>query len=107
MCQECFRSAASQAASRAADYLLGCHAAWRAFGKNLGYINHFELSVPVNEYQDFDVNKMYSRAIKYAKQIGISGGGVSLHVFRIKKEYQWPIQQAIKAAGKKWVPGME
>lgn len=101
MCPECFRSAAYQAAVRASDYLLGCYAAWKVFGKNLGYINHIELSVPVDEYQDFDVKKMYSKAIKYAKQIGISGGGISLHIFRIKKEYHRPIQQAIKAAGKK------
>ncbi|HEX3037302.1 MAG TPA: hypothetical protein VHT73_19635, partial [Thermodesulfobacteriota bacterium] len=85
MCPECFRSAARQAATRAADYLLGCHEAWRAFGKHLGYINHIELSIPAGEYHDFNKTKKYSRAIKYAKQIGISGGGVVFHAFRIKK----------------------
>ncbi|HEX3037301.1 MAG TPA: hypothetical protein VHT73_19630, partial [Thermodesulfobacteriota bacterium] len=62
---------------------------------------HIELSIPAGEYHDFNKTKKYSRAIKYAKQIGISGGGVVFHAFRIKKEYQRPIQQAIKAAGKK------
>lgn len=100
-CPECFRSAARQAAVRAADYLLGCHTAWKAFGRHLGYINHIELSVPDNEYKDFDKKEMNAKAIKYAKQIGISGGGLVFHPFRIKKEYQRPIQKAIKAAGKK------
>ena len=100
-CPECYKAAAYQAAVRASDYLLGCHKAWKAFGKNLGFVNHIELSVPENEYQDFDKKKMIERAIKYCKRIGISGGGLVFHAFRIKKEYQRPIQQAVKAAGKK------
>lgn len=101
MCPECFKSAARQAATRAADYLTGCYSAWLLFGRNLGYINHIELSVPESQYRCFDKNKMTARAIKYSKQIGISGGGIVFHAFRIKKEYQRPIQQAIRAAGKK------
>jgi len=100
-CPECFRDAARQAANRAADYLTGCYSAWRLFGRNLGYINHIELSVPESQYRGFDKKKMTARAIRYSKQIGISGGGIVFHAFRIKKEYQRPIQQAIRAAGKK------
>lgn len=100
-CPECYKSAAYQAATRAADYLLGCHTAWRAFGKNLGYVNHIELSVPVEQYQDFNEKKMTEKAIKYSKKIGISGGGLLFHPYRVKKEYRRPIQQAVKAAGKK------
>lgn len=101
MCPECYKSAAYQAATRAADRLLGCHSAWKAFGKNLGYVNHIELSVPESQYKDFDKKKMIAKAIKYAKKIGLSGGGLLFHPYRVRKEYQRPVQQAVKAAGKK------
>lgn len=100
-CPECYRAAAYQAAVRAADRLAGCHKAWRAIGKNLGYTNHIELSVPESEYQDFDKKKMIARAIKNANGIGISGGGLNFHAYRIKREYKRPIQRAISAAKKK------
>ncbi|MGE5456893.1 MAG: hypothetical protein ACM3RX_00915 [Methanococcaceae archaeon] len=101
LCPECYKWAAWQAATKAADYLYGCAKAWRAIGLQTGFVNHIELSVPESQYEEFDEKKTYAKAIRYAVSIGIFGGGMVFHAFRIKEEYQRPIQQALSALGKK------
>jgi Zn finger protein HypA/HybF involved in hydrogenase expression len=94
-CPECYPWAASRAARRAADRLKGCFFAWNEYGVKPGYFNHIELSVPPVLYSEFDTNKFKAMAVKYAKRIGLTGGIVIFHPYRIKEEYQRSIQQAL------------
>jgi hypothetical protein len=96
-CPECFPWAASQAARRAADRLTGVQMAWSGIGKPQGPLNHIELSVPPELYEKFDLKKFKAKAIDYAKRIGISGGALIFHPFRIKDELKGPIREALKA----------
>lgn len=100
-CPECYHWTAAKAARRIADRVYGCYLAWRSFGKNLGYVNHFEFSVPESEYEGFDKDSNKAKAVAYAKDVGVSGGAVAFHPYRIKKELQRPVRLAMEAAGMK------
>jgi len=100
-CPECFPWAASRAARRVSDRLDGVLMAWDSIGKRPGNINHIELSVPPEEYGNFDPKKYKPKAIRYAKQIGVSGGVIIFHPGRVKDQYKAPIMQAFKVLGEK------
>lgn len=98
-CPECHIWTAARAAHRVEERLLGVSRAYAAVGKYPGRIHHIILSVPLSEYEDFDLEKCYKKAYKYAEMIGISGGAVVFHAYRIRDEYDKPLIEAVKEAG--------
>lgn len=98
-CPVCLHWTAARAALRIAERLLLCLIALCAFGTYPGHINHFVLSVPASEYDNFDLDKMKKQAVKYAKQIGISGGAIAFHPYRVIEDLKKPIRRAMKARG--------
>lgn len=98
-CPECLHWTAARAGRRVAERLIGSHAALCDTGTYPGHVNHVMLSVPVSEYDGFDETEMKKLAVKYAKQIGISGGAIAFHPYRIKGDLKKPIRLAMKAQG--------
>jgi hypothetical protein len=80
----CYPWTAAKAARAVADRLWGVHQAYMKKGVNVGYINHIVISVPESEYDDFDLKKQKKKMRKYAKGIGLSGGCVLFHPWRLK-----------------------
>lgn len=105
-CPECYPWAASRAATRAADHLHGSYMAHRKAGIHPGYLNHIELSVPPSEYSEFDEKGYKKRATEYAKQIGVSGGTIDFHPYRVKPEYQVLIQKKLREQKKLLIKGL-
>lgn len=98
-CPTCLHWTAARAAKRIAERLLGCHAALCDTGVYPGHVNHFTFSPPISEYGNFDLDKMKKMAVKYAKQVGISGGSIAFHPYRIKGDLKKRIRRAMKAMG--------
>lgn len=98
-CPECLHWTASRAAKRIAERIIGCHAALCDTGIYPGHINHLTFSPPAFEYDGFDLDKMKKKAIEYAKAVGVSGGAIAFHPYRIKGDLKKPIRRAMKAMG--------
>jgi hypothetical protein len=83
-CPVCYPWTASKAARSVADRLWGVSKAYMKMGEDIGYINHLMLSVPESEYEGFDLEKQKKLMRKYAKDIGLTGGAVIFHPWRLK-----------------------
>jgi hypothetical protein len=100
-CPECYFHTAVRAAHRVEDRLLGVQAAFSKVGKFPGKIMHITFSIPESEYEDFDLGENWKKCIKYASMIGVNGGSVVFHPFRIKSEYRKKLFDAVKSMGLK------
>lgn len=98
-CPDCLHWTATRAAKRIAERIIGSHAALCDTGTYPGHVNHFTFSPPAWVYDNFDLDKMKKLVIKYAKQVGISGGAIAFHPYRIKGNLKKPIRRAMKAMG--------
>lgn len=98
-CPECYFWTASRAAHRVEDRLLGVRRAYAAIGKDPGRVFQVIFSVPLSEYEDFDLEKWYKKVYKYAEEIGMLGGCVVFHPYRIRDEYDKLLVKAVKEAG--------
>jgi len=98
-CPTCYFWTASRAAHRLEDRLTGVQRAYALIGKHPGRIMHVIFSVPESEYEDFDYKESRKSCIEFSKMIGVLGGSVIFHPFRVKKEYRKPLFDALKAAG--------
>lgn len=96
-CPECYFYTAMRAAHRVEDRLMGVQSAYSNYGKHPGKIVHITFSVPESDYKDFDLEKYYKKCIKNADMIGVNGGAIIFHPFRIKAEFHKPIYDAVKA----------
>lgn len=97
-CPECYFWTASRAAHRVEDRLMGVQRAYSLVGKHPGKITHVTFSVPESEYQDFDYKQARKNCYKYAEMVGLLGGSLVFHPYRIKKEYHKPLYDALKSA---------
>lgn len=97
-CPECYFFTATRAARRTEDRLRGVQIAYSNFGRFPGKTMHVTFSVPDSEYDSFDLDKSWRTCIKYADMIGINGGAVIFHPYRIKSEFKKRIFDAVKAA---------
>lgn len=95
-CPTCYFYTASRAARRMEERLQGVQKAYSFIGKYPGKIQHVVLSVPPEEYKEFDYKKARKKAILYCKQIGISGGSIVFHPFRVKREFRAPLLRSLK-----------
>lgn len=100
-CATCYYYTAVRAAHRVEERLMGVQDAYSRYGKFPGKIMHVTFSVPESEYEDFDLDKAWKRCIKNADMIGINGGAVIFHPFRIKSEFRKPLFDAVKSLGLK------
>lgn len=98
-CPTCYFWTASRAAHRLEDRLMGVQRAYSMVGKHPGRIMHITFSVPETEYEDFDYKESRKKCIEHSKMIGVLGGSVIFHPYRIKKEYHKPLYDAMKTAG--------
>jgi len=98
-CPSCYFHTATRAAHRAEDRLLGVQKAFGDVGKYPGRIIHVMFSVPEAEYEDFDYKKSRKACYQYADMIGMLGGVVAYHPYRVKKEYHKPLLDYLKTAG--------
>lgn len=57
---------------------------------------HVIFSVPAAAYDDFNYEKACKKCIEFTKTIGILGGSIIFHPYRIKKEYHKPLFDALK-----------
>lgn len=100
-CPDCYFHTAIRAAYRVEDRLLGVQSAYSNVGKFPGKIKHITFSIPESEYDDFNLEKSWKKCIKYAGMIGVNGGAVIFHPFRIKSEYRKKLFDAVKSMGLK------
>lgn len=98
-CPECYFWTATKAAKAVNDRLTGVQRAYAAVGKHPGKLTHVTFSIPETDYDNFDLEKSRKQVYKYAEMIGLNGGVVIFHPFRIKAEYRKPLYDAVKAAG--------
>lgn len=98
-CPDCYFWTASRAAHRLEERLLGVQRAYSVAGKHPGRIMHIVFSVPECEYDNFDEKTARGKCVEYAKTIGVLGGSLVFHAYRIKKEYHKPLYDALKVAG--------
>lgn len=100
-CPECYFYTASRAAHRVESRLMGVQLAYVNYGKHPGKIMHITFSVPESDYEGFVLDAYYKKCIKHADMIGVLGGAVVFHPFRIKTELRKPVYDAVKALGLK------
>lgn len=104
-CPICYYEASKQAATRVDDRLHGAYHAWSKFGYKLGKVNrydflvkHFTFSLPASEYGNFDLKKAKKKLRKSLSMVGLVGGAVVFHPYRIKDQYNKPIYDALQTA---------
>lgn len=90
-CPTCHKSYASKHGGDVAEYLDGCNRAYYNAGVRLGYFKHYTLSPP----QEWAVercrtlsgyNYLKRLAIDHAKKLGVVGGSIVFHYYRIIPE---------------------
>lgn len=96
-CPEDYFYTAERAAGRIEERLLGCINAYKTVSITLGRINHVTFSLPPGlDQESFDTKKAWSDARKYAKEVGILGGCMTFHPYRIHKGMHWKIMKALR-----------
>lgn len=95
-CPECYFYTASRAAHRVESRLMGVQLAYANYGKHPGKIMHITFSVPESDYEGFDLDAYYKKCIKHADMIGVLGGAVVFHPYRIKSDLRKPVYDAVK-----------
>jgi hypothetical protein len=98
-CSECSFWTSSRAAQRVEERLTGVQRAFSMIGKYPGRILHVTFSVPEIECDDFDHGDARKKCIKFAKMVGILGGGIVFHPYRFKDEYRKLVYDALKSSG--------
>lgn len=98
-CPDCYFWTATKAARAVEDRLTGVQRAYNGVGKHPGKLTHVTFSLPESDYEDFDIWKERQNVYKHAEMIGLTGGVVIFHPFRVKSEYKKPLYDAVKAAG--------
>lgn len=98
-CPECYFWTAARAARRLEERLEGVQKAYSFIGKFPGRVAHVVFSVPPTEYKNFDYKAARKKLIKYCKQIGISGGSVVFHPYRVKNEFRAKLLRVLKNEG--------
>lgn len=96
-CPVCYPYTANKRARETSNRLWGVYKAWQANGTDLGFFNHVVISAPPSEYDNFDEKKMAKKVRKHAKEIGLSGGAVIFHPFRISDEIEDIFREERKA----------
>lgn len=89
LCPDCFGSAAHQAAERIEDRVLGIGSVLRLKGNDIKtrYPNHIIISPPVGAFQPSDnLSAWRGKIYKIASDIGIIGGALVFHPYRINKD---------------------
>lgn len=85
-CPDCYGSAAHQAAQRIEDRVLGIGAVLRLNEVKTRYPNHVIISPPDNTFKPSDDLSVWRGTIyKIARNIGMIGGTVVFHPYRIEK----------------------
>lgn len=87
-CPVCYSFTAGRSGHAVADRLWGIRKDCLANGLNPGSLNHLDISLPVSEYGNFDFKKERERAKRYLKQIGMVGGVLVFHPWRMYDEIQ-------------------
>lgn len=87
-CPVCYPWTANKRARESADRLYGVMRAWQATGADIGFFNHVVMSPPASAYEDFDEKKAAKDVRKYCKEIGLSGGALIFHPYRIDEEIE-------------------
>lgn len=85
-CPVCYPWTAAKAARRIRYRIEGSYGALKNAGLNPGFLNHVVFSPPPSEYEGFDYKIQKKEALKYAKQVGMSGAVVVFHPYRVKDE---------------------
>lgn len=98
-CPVCFPWAAAQAARRSSDRLFGGVQAYKKISKPRAPVNHIEISVPPEQYDNFEWKEGKAQAIEYAQKIGVSGGYIIPHPGRVHEHLKRPILKALKTTG--------
>lgn len=98
-CPECYFWNASDSAYDVVQRLLGVQRANAAIGKHPGRILHVTFSVPLSEWEDFRLDKARRKLYRFAKMVGIYGGAVVFHAYRIREELKVPLLDAMKGTG--------
>lgn len=97
-CPDCFGSAAHQAAERIEDRVLGIGSVLRLNNIKTRYPNHVIISPPVGAFNPSDdLSSWRSKIYKIASDIGMIGGAVVFHPYRIHKD----ILEQLKPLNKK------
>lgn len=87
-CPVCYLYTARKRAREAASRLWGVGEAYRAVGEDLGFLNHIVISVPPSEYANFDKKKASAKARKHLKSIGVAGGSLAFHPYRLRDDVE-------------------
>jgi len=75
---------------------MGVQEAYAKVGKHPGRVMHVTFSAPESSYDEFIYEVALKKCIGFSKMIGVLGGSVIFHPFRIKKEYHKPLFDALK-----------
>lgn len=100
-CPVCYPWTANKRARETSNRLWGVLKAWQAAGTDVGFFNHLMMSVPPSEYANFDEKKSAKKVRKYLKEIGVSGGALIFHPFRIKDDIEDIFRQERQAGALK------
>jgi hypothetical protein len=86
-CPECYAVSAGRAAHRIEDRLLGVRQAYSKIGVHLGKIIHVVLSPPQVNLSQVKLKTLKKEAIEYLLSLGVLGGVLVFHPFRIEDKY--------------------
>lgn len=98
-CPECYFWNASDSAYDVEQRLMGVQRANSAIGKHPGRVLHVTFSVPLSEWEDFHLGRARRKLYRFAKMIGLLGGAVVFHAYRIREELRTPLLEALKGSG--------
>lgn len=90
-CPVCHKSYASKHGGDTAEYLDGCNRAYYNAGVKLGYFKHYTISPPqewaIERCKTFNGFKyLKNKAIEHLKTLGVVGGSIVFHFYRIIPE---------------------
>jgi hypothetical protein len=100
-CPVCYPYTAAKAARQVANRVWGVNGAWCSHGSDIGHINHIVISVPPSEYEGFDEKASKKLMVKHAKRIGLSGGAVVFHPYRLPDDVEYFVSDVMKERGLK------
>lgn len=95
-CPICYAWTAKKRARETATRLFGTYDAWRLHGTDVGYMNQIVISPPPSEYENFDEKTAKKKLHKFCKEIGLLGGAVVFHPFRLPDEVEDVLFQVMR-----------
>lgn len=108
VCSECWKSWASGEAKRVVERIHGFKIAYKALkGRRVGNPQHIILSPPQEEakkevLEPDGVEKLRTKARSILKSVGVRGGSVVFHPYRIKDGYKAALAEIPKRENKKF-----